>query len=80
MVKTAEEKQNDKMWKIHLFKETSIRDMYKRRMTEYSKDCPSSENTEEEWRLISEIIKTTERESPGTKNKTKKKKGLYIWN
>jgi uncharacterized protein YrzB (UPF0473 family) len=65
---------------IELLKETPIRDTYKRRMTEYSKDCPSSENTEEEWRLISEIIKTTERESPGTKNKTKKKKGLYIWN
>jgi hypothetical protein len=58
MFKIAEEKQNnDKMWKIHLFKETSIRDMYKIRMTEYLKDCPSSENIEEEWRLITELIK-----------------------
>jgi hypothetical protein len=34
MVKTEEEKQNNKMWKIHLLKETSIIGMCKRRMTE----------------------------------------------
>jgi len=62
------------MWKIHLLKETSIRDMYKRRMTEYSKDCPSSENIEGERRLITEITNKTARECLGTKTKLRRKK------
>jgi hypothetical protein len=55
--------------------------MYKRIMAEYSKDCPSNENIEEEWGLIREIINKTSRKCLETTNKAKKKKKrLDIWN
>jgi hypothetical protein len=54
--------------------------MNERRIAEYSKDCPSNENIEEEWRLMSEILNKMAKECVGTKSKTKKKKCLYVWN
>lgn len=35
---------------------------------EYLKDCPSNENIEEKWRLISEILNKMADEYLGTKN------------
>jgi hypothetical protein len=51
--------------------------MYKRRMTKYSKDCLSSENIGRRMETNNGNNKTA-RTCLGTKNKTKKKKGLYI--
>jgi hypothetical protein len=61
-------KTSDKLWKIHLFKEASIRDIYQRRMTECSKDCPPNDNIKEECKLISEILNKKANECLGTKN------------
>jgi hypothetical protein len=64
---------NDKMWKICLLKEASIRVCIKEEL-QYSRDCPSTKNIEEEWRQITEMINKMARECLGTKTKLRRKK------
>ena len=74
------EKDKKEIFKTYLLQDSSIRDMFQNRMTQYLIEVKTEDNIEKEYRNIKNIILKTSREVLGTRRNVKKKKGLNYWN
>ena len=72
-------KNNEVTFKVSLFRDPTIIDLYQKRMDNILDQSPSQDNIEDEWDTLQSILKQAAKESLGEKRKWRKKKGLRKW-
>lgn len=77
--KQAENQNIQSTYKVHLLNDSSIKWLYQKRLDELNETTTVSEDVEEEWQNISDLLKRAASQSLGTKRKWHRKKGLRNW-
>lgn len=69
----------EQKWKVELLQEESVKTLYQKRLTEHSSRYPETNNVDEEWKNIKNILEKAAAEALGKQKKKYNNKKIIPW-